>query len=158
MKRYETLILAIPEITADESADLEKQFEQIIKKASGSVRSFERWGKYRLEYQIWHNEYGIYFLTRFEIADENSAQTISDIDTLFKVKLPSLIMRHITTALRQDQPLNYIKPESLEDIPAQDVDSLLKENKPSRYMQSGGPMHKESAREFVREDDATSEL
>lgn len=43
MLRYETLLLAVPEITKDETSSLEKQVDQLIKKAKGSVISFERW-------------------------------------------------------------------------------------------------------------------
>ena len=129
MVRYETLILTIPEITADEMAALEKQFEQVIKKAKGEISSFDRWGKYRLAYQVRKNDYGFYFLVRFEVQAENVDPLMKDLHSLFTVKYPLLAMRYMNTKLNPDEPLTYQKPESLEDIPSQDVDTFLRENK-----------------------------
>lgn len=129
MVRYETLLLAVPEITKDEASSLEKQVDQLIKKAKGSMVSFERWGKYRLAYPVRKNEYGVYFLSRFEVENENSNELLHDLNALFSFKKADLVMRSMMTVLDMNQPLTYIKPESLEDIPARDVDSFLRENK-----------------------------
>jgi small subunit ribosomal protein S6 len=130
MLRYETLLLVIPEITKDESTALENQTEQLIKKAQGSVISFDRWGKYKLAYQVRKNDYGIYYLLRFEIKDGLAAQTlIESIRSFFLVKYNHIVMRNMTTMLAPEQSLIYQKPESLEDMPTRDVDLFLKENK-----------------------------
>jgi ribosomal protein S6 len=129
MVRYETLVLTVPEITAHESAALEEQFDGILKKSKGTLNSFERWGKYRLAYPVRGNDYGVYFLSRFEMEKDALDVLIKDIRNLFTVKYPQLVMRYVTTKLNPDQSLIYQKPESLEDIPAQDVDTFLRENK-----------------------------
>ncbi len=67
MLRYEALMLVIPEITHDEAKALESQVESVVKNGGGATLSFERWGKYRLAYPVKRNEYGIYFLVRFEV-------------------------------------------------------------------------------------------
>ena len=82
MKRYETLILSVPEITADESSWLELELNKIIQKAKGSIVSFEKWGKYRLAYPIRKNDYGIYFLIRFEMEGELYNQAIKEMKVL----------------------------------------------------------------------------
>lgn len=129
MVRYETLILAIPEITKAEMEALETQVEQVVKKSKGSLISYERWGKYRLAYPIRDNEYGVYFLTRYEV-DTTQAQTlVKDIDGFFAFKKADIVMRSMTTYLDPNQSLAYQKPESLEDSPSRDVDSFLRENK-----------------------------
>lgn len=126
---YETLILAVPEVTKDEVALLEKQFEQKVKSAKGAIVSFERWGKYKLAYSIRKNDYGVYFLARFQIEDQAAAgDLIKDIHDLFIIKLNGIVMRDMTTAL-QGSDLSYVKPESLEETPARDIDSFLRENK-----------------------------
>ncbi|MBI2775425.1 30S ribosomal protein S6 [Candidatus Dependentiae bacterium] len=129
MLRYETLILAVPEITANEATSLEGHIDGLVKKAQGSVISFERWGKYRLAYPIWANDYGVYFLVRFEANKGQNEALVKELDSLFKVKYTQVVMRHMTTKLERSQSLAYYKPESLEDAPAQDVDTFLRENK-----------------------------
>jgi small subunit ribosomal protein S6 len=129
MVRYETLILAVPEITADEASSLEGQLETLIKKAQGTILSFERWGKYRLAFPVWNNDYGVYYLIRFETDATQNGTIVNDIDSLFKVKYTQVVMRHMTTKLNRSQSLAYYKPESLEDAPSQDVDTFLRDNK-----------------------------
>ena len=125
---YETLILAAPEITQDEASRLEKQFAEQVKKAKGSLISYDRWGKYRLAYPIRHNDYGVYFLSRFEADPANVASFIVELRKLFTYKFENIVMRQMTTRLEGDD-LSYTKPESLEEIPTGDVDSFLRENK-----------------------------
>ena len=60
-------MLAIPGITADEMTNFEKQYEKLVKDSNGTVISFEKWGKCRLAYPVKNNEYGVYYLTRFEM-------------------------------------------------------------------------------------------
>jgi small subunit ribosomal protein S6 len=129
MLRYETLLLAVPEITKDETAALEKQIDQLIKKAKGSMISFERWGKYRLAYPVRKNDYGVYFLARFDVENDQGAELLHDLNALFSFKKADLIMRSMMTNLKPDLSLSYQKPESLEDSPSRDVDSFLRENK-----------------------------
>jgi small subunit ribosomal protein S6 len=127
MVRYELLMLAVPEITKDETAELEKQLERVAKKAEARLSSFERWGKYRLAYPVRKNEYGIYFLIRFEVAE--ASNFLTDIRSLLDLKFNALIMRYLLTKLPKDAALTYIRPESLEEAPTQDVSSFLRKNK-----------------------------
>lgn len=158
MIRYETLVLTAPEITADESSALEKSVEQIVSKARGKMISFERWGKYKLAYPIWSNEYGVYFLSRFEV-DENASlgELNNEIHTLATVKLPQLVMRYMTTRLNADQSLTYQKPESLEDTPVQDVDTFIRENKMEGFLNTVSGRDKESGRASGRAEEVFEE-
>lgn len=129
LSRYETLILVVPEVTKDEASDIEGQFQKTVKNATGSMISFDRWGKYRLAYPVKRHDYGVYFLARFEVERAQSAALNKDIKSLFEVRYPVVVMRNMTSALTPDQSLAYQKPESLEDTPMRDVDSFIKENK-----------------------------
>src|SRR5947209_5684966 len=124
--RYETLLLATPEITAQETSSLEEQIERLVKKYEGSVGSFEKWGKYRLAYQVRKNEYGVYFLTRFDVDRTKAQALLLDLHNLFSVKLAPFIMRHLNQHLPLDVALAYQRPESLEETPSQDIDNLLR--------------------------------
>lgn len=129
MIRYESLLLAVPEITRDEITELEQVIEQTVKKFQGTLISCERWGKYRLAYPVRDNEYGVYFLIRFEVASEQNEALLADMHALFSFKKAALIMRTMTTRLEPNQSLVYNKPESLDDISSRDVDSFLREHK-----------------------------
>ena len=120
MLRYEVLILTIPEITQDETKNLETQFNGLITKAKGSIISFERWGKYALAYPVGKNSYGVYFLARFEI-ENDSASLIESIRHLCAVKFDGLVMRSMVSALDPKKPLTYHRQHSLEEATTQDV-------------------------------------
>lgn len=124
-QRYEVLVLTVPEITQDETKQLETELDRLISKAKSSVISFERWGKFKLTYPVRGYSYGVYFLARFE----GNAELLKEIDQLFKIKLHNFVMRHMISQVKGDS-LEYQRPKSLEETPAsRDMDSFLKENK-----------------------------
>jgi len=127
LRRYELLLLTVPEITSDESKNLEKQLNKLVLDYKGSIISFERWGKYRLVYPVKKNDYGVYYLFRFEIPGET--ELIQEVQTLFKVKLNNIVMRNMFSHLDEKASLSYQRPKSLEEAPARDVETFLKENK-----------------------------
>ncbi|MGB8366858.1 MAG: 30S ribosomal protein S6 [Candidatus Babeliales bacterium] len=134
LQRYEVLLLTVPEITSDESKDLEKQLNKLVKDVKGSVISFDRWGKYRLVYPVKKNDYGVYYLFRFEVPQnaevpQSNDEFIQEIKTLFKVKLNNIVMRSLFTHLEAKASLAYQRPKSLEEVPVRDVETFLKENK-----------------------------
>ena len=134
MLRYETLILTVPEITSAETENLEKQLNKILKAHKASLLFFDKWGKIRLAYPVRKNEYGVYFLLRYEV--EDNANIIKDLDTLFKVKLSDLVMRYLSTELDLKKSLDYKRPPSVDQLPAKGVDEFIKENKMEGFLQS----------------------
>lgn len=138
LRRYETLILTVPEITEDESKSLESGFDRVVKAVKGSVVSFERWGKYRLSYPVRNNDYGIYYLVRFETED---TKVLEDVKSLLAVRFNDFVMRHMVAVLDAKQSLAYQKPPSLEDAPARDVNTFLKENKMEGLMSGDAEGH-----------------
>lgn len=120
MVRYETLILTVPHITAEESSAIQASIEKAVQDAQGNVLSFERWGKYRLSYPLNGVDYGVYFLVRFEVADDAKEGVLETIKTLCAVKYNELIMRFMMTRLAKQGSLAYQRPESLEEAPARE--------------------------------------
>lgn len=137
MVRYEVLILTVPEITTDEAASLETDVVKLVEKGKGALRSFERWGKYKLSYPVRNNDYGVYFLARFELDLKNVKEVLDNLKSLFSVAYSRLVMRHIITRLDINKSLAYLKPDSLEDIPSQDVDTFLRENNMEGLLKGG---------------------
>lgn len=136
MLRYELLMLAIPEITQDETKGLESRVEKTIKTAQGSILSFDRWGKYRLAFPVKKHDYGIYFLVRFEM--ENTEPLLADIKSLFAIGLNDLVMRYLVTRLDTSKSLAYDRPTSVEDAPSEDIDTFLRKNKMGSLIGGGG--------------------
>ena len=113
LHRYETLLLTVPEITQDETKNLESSVDKLVKEAKGIMLSFERWGKFKLTYPIKKNDYGVYFLARFEV--DQGTTVVNDIKSLFVVKLNNLVMRDMITRLDLEDSLAYQRPQSLEE-------------------------------------------
>jgi small subunit ribosomal protein S6 len=130
MLRYEALLLARPDITKDETTKLEKELDAVFKNNKATTIAFDRWGKYRLAYPVRRNDYGVYFLARFEVNEENKKQLLDDIRSLIRLKQSDVVMREMISKLDATGSLVYSRPESLEETPA-DVDSFLKKNKMS---------------------------
>lgn len=136
MFRYEVLFLTVPEITKDESESIKAHFSKVIRAHKGTMLSFDRWGKYRLAYPVNKNEYGVYFLTRFEVEADQKEALLADVKNIFVFKFNTLIPKHIVERLNPETSLEYRRPESLEDNP-QDVDSFLKRNEMEGLIKKG---------------------
>lgn len=131
MRQYEALLLTIPEITGDEIKNIETQLDKVVKAGTGSTISFERWGKYRLAYEINKSDYGVFFLARFELP--KGTKTLEDMKHLLKVKLNNVIMRDMISALDPKQPLTYQRPRSLEEAPTREAE-LSKDSKINSFL------------------------
>ena len=118
MIRYEGLLLATPQITQEEIANIESAVDKIIQSKQGSAISFERWGKYKLAYPVKKNDSGVYVLMRFDVPAGTTI--IDDMKMLFETKLNNIVMRTMFTRLDNDQPLAYQRPKSLEEMPARE--------------------------------------
>jgi small subunit ribosomal protein S6 len=146
--RYETLILATPEITNEESSNLESTLSKEIKKAKGSLITYDRWGKFRLAYPVRKNEYGVYFLIRYEIPSESKTAFFEELKSLFAIKFNTIAMRHVTVKLPATAGAVYKRPVSLEETP-KDIDVFLRENKMEGLMsnqRSSAPLADENSK------------
>jgi small subunit ribosomal protein S6 len=151
MFRYEVLFLTVPEITKDESENIKSHFTKVIRAHKGAMVSFDRWGKYRLAYPVNKNEYGVYFLTRFEVDFDQKESLLAAIKETFVFKFNTLIPKHIIERLDPVASLEYRRPDSLEDNP-QDVDTFLKRN------EMEGLIKKSSRKGFAAKDKTSSTI
>lgn len=114
LPRYEILMLVPTETTNDDIATIERHIEDFSAKAEGAVISFDRWGKYQLCYPVKKQSYGVYLLSRFELPHDKASSALKDLDTLFKIRLNDLVLRHVVAKLDDQASLEYHKPESLD--------------------------------------------
>jgi len=136
MFRYEILFLTVPEITKDESEAIKAHFVKVVRAHKGTLISFDRWGKYRLAYPVNKNEYGVYFLTRFDVGKEEKVKLLEALNEIFVFKFNTLITKHIVERLDIAASLEYRRPDSLEDSP-QDVDTFLKRHDMEGLLKKG---------------------
>ena len=127
MTKYEFLMLASPGITGDETSGLEQNFERLLKQFKGSFVSFDRWGKCRLAYQVKNQDYGVYYMARFEMSAPQ--EFLKEMKLLLDVKYNALIIRTATVKIDPKKTYSDFRPESVEDIPTRNVDQFLRENK-----------------------------
>ena len=133
VQKYEALLLTIPEITSDEAKNLETQLDKVVRTGTGSTVSFERWGKYKLSYDINKSEYGVYYLMRFEVPKGTSL--ISDMKNYISVKLNNIVMRDMISYIDPKTPLTYQRPRSLEEAPTRE-EGFSKDAKGTGYFAS----------------------
>jgi small subunit ribosomal protein S6 len=154
MNRYEILLLTVPQITGDETSSLEKELERLVKGVQGKLLSFERWGKYRLAFPVNKNDYGVYFLSRFE-SDANISAMLEQVRTLVAVKFNDVIMRNIVTRLSDNGPIEYNRPESLEEAPSRDASgpSFFKDRDRDRDRDRDNRPSRPSRMQIIEEDD-----
>lgn len=117
LMRYEVLFLTMPGITTDQASLVESQLNDIIANNKGKTLSYEKWGKYHLAYEVGDSEYGVYFLSRFEIPTLGSGASIEQLRQFFAVKYSDTVMRHMFTRLAPHASLEYKRPESMEEAP-----------------------------------------
>ena len=131
MIRYEALLLTTPDLTTEQAERLESQLEAVLVEIGGVLLSYDRWGKYFLAYPVDKNDYGIYFLARFELKPEKLAEALEAIRLFYAVRCSETVFRHIIKALDAEDPLVYQRPQSLEEVPSEsemvainDVDAI----------------------------------
>jgi len=62
MRRYETIFIASPTLTDEQSDELVKQFERIIAEQGGELLKTDKWGRKKLAYEVQKFSEGYYTL------------------------------------------------------------------------------------------------
>ncbi len=125
MLRYEILFLTVPEITGDEVEAVKELFTKSVRNVKGDLLAFDRWGKYRLAYPVKKNDYGVYYLARFDVPQEQRDELLTSIKSGFVFKFNTLVVKSVVTRLDVANGLEYKRPESLEEAP-QETEGFLK--------------------------------
>jgi ribosomal protein S6 len=159
MARYEVLFVTIPSLTSDESNTIESQFHELVSTNKGKALSYDKWGKYRLAYEMKKNEYGNYFLSRFEIPSAETAKVLEQLRNFFAVKYSDSVMRHLVTRLNPTASLEYKRPESMEEAPSRAAreEGRRGEDGFERRRTAGKGRRTEEAIEASEMDDAITE-
>jgi small subunit ribosomal protein S6 len=118
VKYYEILMLLSPDTTQEACDEIKNKIKDTIENDfGGELKTFDKWGKYLLAYQIKNNSYGIYILVRFGVSDSKALKTLTD---LFVFKYESTVLRNVFVKLTKNFSDSYYRPDSLEDAPKSD--------------------------------------
>ena len=149
MVRYETLILAHPEISEKDEKKLQDHFEGLASSKKCELISFDKWGKYMLTYPVKKQDYGIYYLVRYSLDPQEVQKFTKELQEFFRIRCSEFVMRYLNKRLAEDAPLEYQKPLSIEAAEAEMAES------PDRR---GRPYDRNSRRpQFDRRDDRREE-
>jgi len=129
MLKYETLILARTQITADELSMIESFFENLLSDVKGKILAFDKWGKYRLAYPVKKSDYGIYILVRYEMPEQVVTSAFKKISEFFKIKCNEVVMRNVSVKLDKAASTIYKHPESVDAGRTGSLDTFIKENR-----------------------------
>lgn len=129
MLRYETLLLGKTEMTEDDIAGLERNFDTLITAGQGKLSSFDKWGKYRLAFPVEKQTQGIYILVRYELPIVGTGKLLSQVDEFLKIKCNELVLRHVNIRLKANALTTYNKPEPMDVARTGTVDAFIKDNK-----------------------------
>jgi small subunit ribosomal protein S6 len=118
---YEILLLLKPDTTNEVYDDVKARIYTIINEENqGSVKNYDKWGKYLLAYPVEKCMYGFYVLLRFSIDKSKASGTLEKLKNLFTIRFNTVIMRHVVVALGKTLREEYCRPDSFEDAPRRD--------------------------------------
>ncbi len=116
MLKYETIFVADPTLTEDETEAIIKMIDETVTSAGGTVLKVERWGKRRLAYPILHKEEGFYVL----MVVDCPAQLVKEIERRYRIN--DRIIRHQTVRVQHESqlgpsPIMKARPPEREETP-----------------------------------------
>jgi hypothetical protein len=88
---------------------------------------------------------------RFEVKDDQKQSLLDALKNLFSVKYVELIMRSVVKRLPAHGSLAYQRPESLEEVPTKDIDTLVRESK-GLLAQGGHPREEHQEHNHTQEE------
>lgn len=94
MKKYEAVIIFVPELEDEARNALLERFKGIIE-ASGTISNIDEWGMRKLAYEINYNTEGYYVVMDFEATPE----AVKEMDRVAKIS--DKVMRHMI--VREDE-------------------------------------------------------
>ena len=94
MKKYEAVIIFVPELEDEARNALLERFKGIIE-ANGTISNIDEWGMRKLAYEINYNTEGYYVVMDFEATPE----AVKEMDRVAKIS--DKVMRHMI--VREDE-------------------------------------------------------
>ncbi len=115
LRKYETIIVARPEMAIDEYKALHKKVTDVFGKHSGDLIVFEVWGKRRLAYPIKKNQKGYY--TYYMYAADNSV--VQELNAMLRLR--DDVLKYLTVKLADTVDSSALdKERKIEEFQSED--------------------------------------
>ena len=105
MRRYETIIITDPELSAEQREPILKRVEDVISQEKGYLAFIDDWGARKLAYEIKKKPRGYY--TRFDFC--GSAAAVDEMERFFRID--DRVLKYMTVLLDKTADIEKIKEE-----------------------------------------------
>ncbi len=105
MRRYETIIIFDPDLSADQRAPVLNRIDELLNQFKGFLIEAEEWGSRKLAYLIKKKERGFY--QRLDFCGPN--EFVTEMERFFRID--DRVMKYMTVLLEQAPEVDEIKAE-----------------------------------------------
>jgi small subunit ribosomal protein S6 len=105
MRRYETIFIIDPDLSADERAPLLERIKDLIPQQGGLLIMVDEWGAQKLAYEIKKKARGYYVLLDYC----GTGAHVDEIERLFRID--DRILKYMSVLLEKDVDLENVKEE-----------------------------------------------
>jgi small subunit ribosomal protein S6 len=122
MRRYETIVIADPDLSDDDRTSLFDRIKEIIPQQGGVLIQEDPWGAKKLAYEIKKKPRGFY--VRFDYCGEGAL--VDEIERFFRID--DRVMKYLTVQLAAEADVEQIQaamapPETAEETPVEIADT-----------------------------------
>ena len=105
MRRYETIIIIDPDLSAEQREPIVKRVQDVISQEDGYLALTDEWGARKLAYEIKKKQRGFY--TRFDFC--GTAAAVDEIERFFRID--DRVLKYMTVLLDKAADVEKIKEE-----------------------------------------------
>ena len=105
MRRYETIIIADPDLSAEQRDPVLQRVSDVVKEGNGYLALTDEWGARKLAYEIKKKNRGYYI--RFDFC--GTGAVVSEMERFFRID--DRVLKYMTVLLDKDADIEKIKEE-----------------------------------------------
>lgn len=105
MRRYETIIIADPDLSAEQRDPLLQKVSDVVKQEDGYLALTDEWGARKLAYEIKKKNRGYYI--RFDFC--GTGAVVNEMERFFRID--DRVLKYMTVLLDKDADIEKIKEE-----------------------------------------------
>jgi len=143
MRRYETIVIADPDLSDDDRTSLFARIKEIIPQQGGVLIQEDPWGAKKLAYEIKKKPRGFYI--RFDYCGQGAL--VDEIERFFRID--DRVMKYLTVQLAAEADVEQIQaemapPEKAEETPVEATEAEAVSQTPAAEVETETPAPAES--------------
>lgn len=127
MRRYETIVILMPEVGDDEQASMEKRWDGIIAQFKGELIKIDDWGQKKLAYDIKKESRGHYLLLDYCAA---GVDLIKELERV--LRLEDNVLKYMTVKISETVDIEAIREQQRSEKEAMEKEAMEKESPPEK--------------------------